>query len=53
VQAGRVGLTARGPTRMRKFTVLAELRGGWPIELGTTKYARVGVKLAYPTFDLN
>ena len=25
-------LSARGPTRRRKFTGLAELRGGWPIE---------------------
>ena len=27
-------LSARGPTRRRKFTGLAELRGGWPIEPG-------------------
>ncbi len=26
-------LSARGPTRRRNFTGLAELRGGWPIEL--------------------
>ena len=29
-------LSARGPTRRRNFTGLAKLRGGWPIELGTT-----------------
>ncbi len=29
-------LSARVPTRRRKFTGLAELRGGWPIELGVT-----------------
>ena len=36
VRAVSIGLSARGPTRRRKFTGLAELRGGWPIELGTT-----------------
>ena len=29
-------LSARGPTRRRNSTGLAELWGGWPIELGTT-----------------
>ena len=30
-------LSARGPTRRRKFTGLAELRGGWPIELASSR----------------
>jgi hypothetical protein len=29
-------LRARGPIRRRNSTGLAELWGGWPIELGTT-----------------
>ena len=29
-------LSARGPTRRRNSTGLAELWGGWPIELGNT-----------------
>ena len=29
-------LSARGPTRRRNSTGLAELWGGWPIELGTS-----------------
>ncbi len=29
-------LSTQGPTPRRNFTGLAKLRGGWPIELGTT-----------------
>ena len=31
-------LSARGPTRRRNSTGLAELWGGWPIELGSNSY---------------
>jgi hypothetical protein len=40
-------LSARGPsTRRRKFTGLAELRGGWPIEL---KYLEGTDQQSHPT----
>jgi hypothetical protein len=34
-------LSARGPTRRRKFTGLAKLRGGWPIETSYEKKNRL------------
>ncbi len=33
-------LSARGPTRRRNSTGLAELWGGWPIELGQKEYLK-------------
>ncbi len=43
-------LSARGPTRRRNSTGLAELWGGWPIELGNLRTQQAKTAAPLPPF---